>query len=450
LRSIIVAIVKSSLLKENLEKIKGQFCCPLEYGRNLLEYENYRRKMNVGLILLESEIARNLSDKERLQFYGFDCPKIILSYIGNGFYSFPVEEVLKPESPGKSSLTDFVKIVNEHFRPLPSENLSAVDDGVQFITRNPQMLQILENARKVAALDAHVLILGESGTGKDVLAQLIHLSGKRRERQMIKLNCAAIPSHLLESEMFGYRRGAFTGAFEDKIGKIRLANGSTIFLNEIGEMELSLQAKLLRVIETGEVDVLGDTQPVHVNVRVISATNRDLREAIETGKFRQDLYYRLNVVSFHLLPLRDRPEDLEPLSRYFISYFNKKYNKKIASLGKSDLVPLAGYRWPGNVRELRNFIERLTVQADGKKIARNLIEKETARLDIADSDSDSGLKLQEYMESQERRYIHLTLARNNYKIQETANDLGINRVSLFRKLRKYGIDVKNLKSSSGN
>ncbi len=230
-----------------------------------------------------------------------------------------------------------------------------------FIYTSEKMKRIKEIIDQVADVDVTALIQGESGVGKEVVARYIHENSLRRDRSFVKVNCAALPEELLESELFGYEKGAFTGAYRQKPGKFELADGGTIFLDEIAEIPISLQAKLLQVLQDKEFSRLGGKADVRVDVRVLVATNKNMEEAVKIGQFRQDLYYRLNVVNISIPPLRERKEEIPIFVEYFIDKYGKKYNKKITSLSEGTMRTLLGYHWLGNVRELENIIQRYTV-----------------------------------------------------------------------------------------
>ncbi|MEJ2636809.1 MAG: sigma-54 dependent transcriptional regulator [Calditrichia bacterium] len=449
MKSIILAIVRSPRLRDALLKISDRLFSSLEFGETLQDYSSSARTKHVGLRIIEYDLIRYLSDEERIHFYKKDCPTIILTQVGSEHYAFSVSPYIQLNSKHDSGTEEIARIINRNYQPLSSGSLYSKGEGIQFVSRNPKMLEIFQSAKKVAQFNTHVLLLGESGTGKDVLAQLIHAFSKRNERNMVKVNCAAIPGDLLETEMFGYRKGAFTNAYEDKRGKIQLANGSTLFLDEIGELDLPLQAKLLRVIETGEVDIIGGIEPVKVDIRLISATNQNLRKSVEMKRFREDLYYRLNVVNFQLIPLRDRPEDIPLLFEHFLSFFCKKYNKRINNRRPESLKDLYEYAWPGNVREFRNFMERLVVQTYAAEIDTDLMRHEIENLTRQQQSNHGAGDLAAYLENEEKQHILRTLSENNYKILATARELGISRISMFRKLKKHGIEVMNLKNRKG-
>ncbi|MDI6729680.1 MAG: sigma-54 dependent transcriptional regulator, partial [Thermodesulfovibrionales bacterium] len=266
------------------------------------------------------------------------------------------------------------KIINENIalKQQISQRMACRD----FVANSESMLKIVETLEKVIPTKSNIMILGESGTGKGLLAELVHCNSPRRDRPFISINCSAIPEGLLESELFGYKKGAFTGAVSDKLGLIPLAHQGTLFLDEIGDMPVNLQAKLLKVLETGEVYPLGETKPKIVDVRIISATNVDIENRIKEGKFREDLYWRLNVIEIKIPPLRERKDDIEMLARHFIDKFSEEHKKNIKGIDRQALSILLEYSWPGNVRELGNVIERAVVLTDGDYItADNLPDK---------------------------------------------------------------------------
>lgn len=309
-----------------------------------------------------------------------------------------------------------------------------------FVFKSKQMKEIIDIVDQVANVDSTVLITGESGVGKDMIARLIHQESKRADEPFLQLNCGAIPEPLLESELFGYNPGAFSGA--DKRGKkglIEAANNGTLFLDEIGEMPLQLQVKLLQFLQKREIIRLGSTTPVKVNVRIIAATNRDLQEDVRAGKFRLDLFYRLNVIPINIPPLRERPEDILPLSHYFLDKFNKKYNKQI-KLSKYMQKELLSSTWPGNIRELENFIERLVVLNKDAESLFNSNKKILNDHTISSSRNpiivNDILPLKKAIEMLEAELIKkaANIEKNSYKI---ASLLKISQSSAHRKMKKY-------------
>ena len=298
--------------------------------------------------------------------------------------------------------------------------------------------EILAKIRQVAPTNGRVLITGESGTGKELIAYAIHNLSARHKAAFVKVNCAAIPQDLIESELFGHERGAFTGASGRRIGKFEQADGGTIFLDEIADMSSSTQAKVLRVLEEQEFERVGGGQTVHVDVRVISATNKNLHEEIQGDNFREDLYYRLNVVPLHILPLRERVTDLPLLIDHFLSRFCRENRKPNMTIHENALKILSGYNWPGNVRELRNMMERLVILCPRETIEVDDLPVELNRRGDP-SQVSTETPLREAKNEFEHHFIRNCLETNDWNITETARQLGIERTNLHRKMRQYDI-----------
>ncbi|WP_455668675.1 sigma-54-dependent transcriptional regulator [Phocaeicola sp.] len=300
------------------------------------------------------------------------------------------------------------------------------------------MQQAVELARKVSATDVTVLLTGETGTGKEVFAQAIHRNSLRRDNTFVAVNCSAFSKDLLESEIFGHKAGSFTGAMKDKKGLFEVANNGTIFLDEIGEMAFELQAKLLRVLEAGEYIKIGDTKPTKVNVRIISATNRDLKKEIEQGNFREDLYYRLSVFQIHLPPLRERREDIEVLTDSFIRLFSKKLGKQIEGMTPEFFAALKVADWKGNIRELRNVIERSMIVCEKQLTLQDLpIEIQNTRHEDV---SGGGNGYSEFeLAAMEKRHIAKVLQYTKGNKTEASRLLKIGLTTLYRKIEEYGI-----------
>jgi len=288
-------------------------------------------------------------------------------------------------------------------------------------------------AKKVAPTDATVLLLGETGTGKEVFAQAIHNASTRAGKSFLAINCSALSKELLESEIFGHKAGAFTGATKDKMGLIEEANSGTLFLDEIGEMHLDLQSKLLRVLETGEFIKVGDTKSIKVNVRIIAATNRDLQEEIKEHMFREDLFYRLNVFAITLPPLRERKEDIPLLVNYFVSLFASKTNKNLKGVSPEVNKLLQHHYWKGNIRELKNVIERAVILESTEYITRGSLPFDIQG--ILSNDQATSFDLA----SMEKQHIHKVLLLANGNKTETARLLNIGLTTLYRKIEEYGI-----------
>jgi transcriptional regulator with PAS, ATPase and Fis domain len=287
-------------------------------------------------------------------------------------------------------------------------------------------------AQKIAPKDVNVLLLGETGTGKEVFANAIHANSKRSAKSFIAINCSAFPKELLEGELFGHKAGAYTGAVKDKKGLMELANEGTLFLDEIGEMNIDLQAKLLRVIENGEFIKLGDEKTTKVNVRIIAATHRDLKKEAEQGIFREDLYYRLNVFTIELPALRDRGEDIPVLANHFLSLYGTRENKPGLSLSKEALQLLEQHSWKGNIRELRNVMERAAILTDG-----NSVLPEHLPYEIQKQSTDSANNLS--LSSVEKKHIQKVLEHTKGNKTKAAEYLGIGLTTLYRKMEEYHI-----------
>ncbi|HEX7318846.1 MAG TPA: sigma-54 dependent transcriptional regulator [bacterium] len=300
-----------------------------------------------------------------------------------------------------------------------------------FIAESPAMKQVLGLIPRIAKSDSAVLILGESGTGKELIARLVHEASIRKSTRFIPISCAALPETLIESELFGYERGAFTGAEKRKIGKFELANHGTLFLDEIGDLPMMVQVKLLRVLQEFTFERLGSNAAVKVDVRMISATNQDLKKKIQAGTFREDLLYRLNVLTIEIPPLRERREDIKPLTDFFIKRFTERSHKQLKRISKEALNKLLRYEWPGNVRELENVIERAMVLCRG-----DLIESGDLPLKIETEKAYTG----ETMADIEKQHIRSVLLKTNWNLSLTAEKLGIHRNTLRLKIKEYGLE----------
>ena len=300
------------------------------------------------------------------------------------------------------------------------------------------MQKVFSVMEKVIPSKSNILITGESGTGKGLVAQAIHEAGARKDKPFISINCGAIPENLLESELFGHKKGAFTSAVEDKKGLITMANGGTLFLDEIGELPSSLQVKLLHVIQTKELTPVGDTRVITVDVRIIAATNADLLQRVKEGRFREDLYYRLNVIEIRMPALRERRDDIPVLIKHYRGIFSKESGKNIKDIDYEATQALLAYDWPGNIRELRNTIERATVLADGEVITIHDLPDKFRTLDVEGISTSS---LRQALDTFERDYIRRSLTENKGNKETTANKLGVDLATLYRKLKKLRIET---------
>jgi two-component system, NtrC family, response regulator HydG len=304
------------------------------------------------------------------------------------------------------------------------------------------MHSIITKLRQIAPTSASVLITGESGTGKELAAKALHVNSPRKNKPFVPLNCAELSENVLESELFGHVKGAFTGADRDRIGRFQYANGGTLFLDEIGDMPIAIQVKLLRVLESGEIVRVGTNEPVKVHVRVISATNRDLADAIGDNKFRQDLYHRLKVVSIKLPPLRERRDDVPLLIEHFLKEFTASHAKAISGMTPALRRALMAYSWPGNVRELKNSIESMIViDVDGVLDLDDLPDDLQTAASSARGNGHAGVDslVGKSLDEIEKHYITTTLERTGGNREEAARLLGIGERTLYRKLKEYGI-----------
>ncbi len=319
-------------------------------------------------------------------------------------------------------------------------------DGVVLVANSPHMQAVYQSVGLVLENDITVLLEGETGTGKDVLASVIHYQSKRKKKPFITLNCGAIPKELLESELFGHERGAFTGAEQRHVGKFELAHKGTLFLDEIGEMSLDLQVKLLRVLQSREIERVGGTEKIQIDVRIIAATNLDLKKEVERGRFRKDLYYRVHVFPIRMPPLRERREDILPLAIHFLQAASARFGVVFAGLREDAQAYLVAQAWEGNVRELENMMQRALVLAQGQPITSMVLSMQPGQL---------GLSVQGFLPSPtgdlseivpldvlESRAISDALHKTEGNVLQTAKKLGISRTTLYQKAKKYGIEIR--------
>lgn len=328
------------------------------------------------------------------------------------------------------------------------EELDQETDAVDnLIGQSRHMQDVFKLIGKVADSDITVLIQGESGTGKEVVARAIHNNSRRSNRPFIKINCGSIPEHLMESELFGHEKGAFTGAIYQKPGKFELAHSGTVFLDEIGELPLHTQVKLLRVLQEKEFERVGGTKCIKVDVRILAATNRNLKTMVEEGNFREDLYYRINVVNIKIPPLRERKDDISLLVNHFLNKYTKKYNKEISGIYQNAMTSLVNYNWPGNVRELKNICEQAVVMSRSAAIMfEDLPLPLNGDLMLGNNHSNSlplvinkNKTLKEVVAEVEKQMILAALNANNWNRQETAKALGLNRRSLYAKMKEFDL-----------
>jgi two-component system nitrogen regulation response regulator NtrX len=310
----------------------------------------------------------------------------------------------------------------------------------EIIGESAPIERVLRQVEKVAPTNATVLITGENGTGKELVASAIHRQSQRRDARFIQINCAAIPEDLIESELFGHERGAFTGATSRREGKFELAEGGSILLDEIGDMSPTVQAKVLRVLEEGRFERVGGSQTLTADVRILAATNKDLPRAVERGEFREDLFFRLNVVPIAVPPLRDRRDDIPILVAHFLRLYYQREDVPPVELGDDVMKVLQSHSWPGNVRELRNTLERMVILSDGVRLTLEDVPFEGGKRPPTDlPDFLDAPTFEEFKELSERAYLRRHLEGNGWNIQQTAKDLAMQRSNLYKKIEKYGL-----------
>jgi two-component system, NtrC family, response regulator AtoC len=369
----------------------------------------------------------------------------VVEAIRLGAFDYLTKPFEKPELDAA-----FLKVRQK--KQLRSENealreyCEQLTEDLSFLVASPQMLKIRQQILQIAPVDVPVFISGESGVGKEVVARMIHLRSTRRQQQFVKVNCAALPGELLESELFGYEQGAFTGAVRAKPGKFELANRGTIFLDEIAEMSPHLQAKLLHVLQDGQYSRLGARAAVNVDVRVLAATNMNVKEAMRSGRFREDLYYRLNVLSIHIPPLRERTSEIPLLFRHFLAKYSEKYQKPALEPSKHLLEAAIRYPWPGNLRELENFVKRYVILEDDEGSFRELLEmtgqQRVPQHEEAAPPKEQGLKalVRGLKDEAEMEAIADALEKTNWCRKDAARMLGISYKALLYKMRHFNLD----------
>jgi two-component system nitrogen regulation response regulator NtrX len=432
--------------------------------RMILEYEGYEvleassgpdgvamaERESPDLVFLDIKMPGmdGLDALQRIKASNETLPVVIIS--GHGTVSTAVEAT-------KAGAFDFIE------KPLASERVlvtirnaldqtrlrdenkslkRAVEVRHQMVGESPALRHVWDSIKRAAPTNATVLLLGESGSGKELVARSIHRNSLRSRDRFVQVNCAAIPEELIESELFGHEKGSFTGATEKQIGKFEQADHGTIFLDEVGDMSAKTQAKVLRVLQEGEVERLGSARTIKVDVRVIAATNKDLEVEIEKGTFREDLYFRLSVIPIRVPPLRDRREDIPALVRHFADLFSRDNNRRPQRFTQAALDHMQKARWKGNVRELKNTVERLIIMTPGEVIdvddLRDIVRIES-KAPVSDNEKERPGTLREFKESAERTFLVGKLRENNWNISKTAEVIGTPRSNLYKKLEQYGI-----------
>jgi formate hydrogenlyase transcriptional activator len=407
---------------------------PREADRDRESYRAYGAKSNVSVPLSSGEgpvfgvltfsVMREERSWPETVVKGF---RLIAQVFANALARKRADEQLKKHVGEIEELKQRLERENIYLQ----EEVKLLVEHTEIVGHSLTMKRVLSQAEQVAGTDSTVLLLGETGTGKELLARAIHSMSSRKNRPLVTVNCASLPPTLIESELFGREKGAYTGALTKMIGRFEIADGSTLFLDEIGELPLDLQSKLLRVLEEGNFERLGSTKPLYVNVRIIAATNRDIEQEVKGGKFRRDLFYRLNVFPIVIPPLREHPEDIPLLVRAVVREFQKRMGKEIESIPKKTMQALQSYSWPGNVRELRNVIEHAMILSKGKTLDVDVPKR-------ASSETDATGNLQDM----ERMHVVAVLEKTAWRIAGqggAAEVLGLKRTTLQAKMKKLGI-----------
>jgi two-component system nitrogen regulation response regulator NtrX len=401
------------------------------------------KEQNPDLILLDIWLPGidGIKTLEEIKALRPDLPVIMISGHGNIELAVKATRLGAYDFLEKPLSLERVLLVSKRAlerRTLEIENKALRQDltkKYRLIGNSPKMDLLKEQITMAAQSNSRVLIMGESGSGKELVARLLHENSKSAGKSFIEVNCAAIPQELIESELFGHEKGSFTGAFESKKGKFELADGGTLFLDEVGDMSLSAQAKVLRVIESQEFQRVGGSKNIKVDVRIISATNKDLKEEVKKGNFREDLLYRLNVIPIVVPPLREKKEDIPLLVDHILESFAAEYGKKPKKIHPETLKMLEAYDWPGNIRELRNVIERLVIMTPSDTITpKNILMTEPTRQDYL-----SYKTLKEARDAFEKDFITKRLEENNWNISKTAEILQMERSNLHKKIKTYNI-----------
>jgi two-component system nitrogen regulation response regulator NtrX len=439
----------------NILRDEGYRVEAVESGEACLDYLG-KKKCDAVLLDIWLPGMDGLQALEKLQ--ALENPPVVIMISGHGTIETAVRAtklgafdfIEKPLSIDKTLLT--LRHALEHSE-LKAQNLQLQEKlrgQYRIIGDSVPMKALRQQMALAAPTNGRVLIYGESGTGKELVAQALHLMSPRAEQPFVEVNCAAIPEELIESELFGHVKGSFTGALEDKVGKFEQADGGTLFLDEVGDMSLRTQSKVLRVIEEQRFTPVGSGNNLTVDVRVIAATNKNLEEEIQKGNFREDLFYRLNVIPFYVPPLREHPEDIPSLADYFLAEFARAYGRRTKHFSESATEILMRNRWPGNVRELRNLIERLVIMVPGERIERRhlpaSLHHDQARAHLprpAGQRAAAGgfSSLHEARAAYERDYILRKLEENQGNISRTAEVLGLERSHLYRKMKSLGIPL---------
>lgn len=425
-----------------------------EHGLNLSEcttqeaaLEASRSGCRVGLLIITREADLPFLDQceqfvadNRISWVGLIAQELVSmprmrEFIGEHLFNF----ITVPADPDHIVLTlrhawgmSFMRDLRQNPQPFQPTEANGASDFTM-VGKTPQMQQLFGQLAKVARTDASVLVTGPSGTGKELAALSIHRQSARRNAPFVAVNCGAIAPQLFQSELFGYEKGAFTGAVQRKIGRIEAAQGGTLFLDEIGDMPFDMQVNLLRFLQEKTIERVGGTETIEIDVRVVAATHIDLAEAVRQGRFREDLFYRINVVCINMPPLADRGQDIEDIAKHYFGRFASAHNRSLRGFSKAAMNAMLSHSWPGNVRELVNRVQRATVMAEGR-----FIQPEDLGFD-RNADSSQLMSLEDARAAAERTMIRRALSQSRNQISRAATLLGVSRVTLYRLIEKYNI-----------
>lgn len=429
---------------------KGHKVNSFDLATKALAFIKAKNTDQIDLIISDISMPEmdGLEFADHLRQVAIDIPVILITAFGS------IETAIEATKKGvfdytvkPFKLNEFGIVVDRalHFRQLKKENQELkkqVTTGQHhfghILGKSKAMKEIFDLIQRVAKAQANVLVTGDSGTGKELVANSIHDNSSRKNKAFVAINCSAIPENLLESELFGHAKGSFTGAFQNKKGLFEEANGGTIFLDEIGDLNPNLQAKLLRVLQERKIKPVGENQYKNIDVRIIAATHKDLQALVKTGEFREDLYYRLSVIPIHIPSLSERPEDVPLLANLFLQRFSKENDRHFKGFHTSAMKSLIDHNWPGNVRELENLVERIVVLARGPYVEAHDVPLNTETKDSS-FEFSKAISDMPTLEELEKRYIEVVLDKTQNKKEKAAKVLGINRRTLYRKEREYGL-----------
>ncbi len=448
--SNILIVDDDHAIRESLEMVLLYEDYKVEKAKDAKEALSFLNKIegNIDVALLDIKMP-GMDGLELLGKIKKDFPEIeIIMISGNAEIANAVEATKKGAFDFLEKPLDQDRVLITIRNALKNKKLyqecttlkQIVSQERQILGTSPAMQEIFNTIKRVSATEVRVLITGENGTGKELVARAIHENSARSRGPFIEVNCAAIPESLIESELFGHEKGSFTNAYEKRKGKFEQAHEGTIFLDEIGDMSLAAQAKVLRVLEENKIERVGGNQSININVRVVAATNKDLARACKEGTFREDLFYRLNVVPVAMPPLRERQGDIPLLVSHFLVFFCQKYNLLTKKIASEAMHELQSYRWPGNVRELRNLIERLVILSDSDLITsehvRNYLSSPSKNLEEMPSLCQT---FEDFKRESEKLFLTKKLVENGWNVKRTAQVLEMQRSNLYKKMEKYGL-----------